>query len=144
MSDTVEVQSVPKLRLVQREESCRVDEMKEAEREIIKHTQRISFPEVIQALQKIGSLQHPRQANSELKNLKMAGHIHKLHPLLDEMGILRVGGRLENALIDYDTKHPIILSYQDHVTDLTISQHHQKTGHLGQEYVLSNLRTSSG
>ena len=121
-----------------------VDEMKEAEREIIKHTQRISFPEVIQALQKIGSLQHPRQANSELKNLKMAGHIHKLHPLLDEMGILRVGGRLENALIDYDTKHPIILSYQDHVTDLTISQHHQKTGHLGQEYVLSNLRTSIG
>ena len=110
-----------------------VDEMKEAEREIIKHTQRISFPEVIQALQRIGSLQHSRQATSELKNLKMAGHIRKLHPLLDEMGILRVGGRLENALIDYDAKHPIILPYRDHVTDLIISQHHQKTGHLGQE-----------
>ena len=110
-----------------------VDEMKEAEREIIKHTQRISFPEVIQALQRIGSLQHSRQATSELKNLKMAGHIRKLHPLLDEMGILRVGGRLENALIDYDAKHPIILPYRDHVTDLIIPQHHQKTGHLGQE-----------
>ena len=117
-----------------------VDEMKEAEKEIIKHTQRISFPEVIQALQRIGSLQHSRQATSELKNLKMAGHIRKLHPLLDEMGILRVGGRLENALIDYDAKHPIILPYRDHVTDLIISQHHQKTGHLGQEYVLSSLR----
>ena len=114
--------------------------MKEAEKEIIKHTQRISFPEVIQALQRIGSLQHSRQATSELKNLKMAGHIRKLHPLLDEMGILRVGGRLENALIDYDAKHPIILPYRDHVTDLIISQHHQKTGHLGQEYVLSSLR----
>ena len=77
-----------------------VDEMKEAEREIIKHTQRISFLEVIQALQRIGSLQHSCQATSELKNLKMIGHIRKLHPLLDEMGILRVGGRLENALID--------------------------------------------
>ena len=110
-----------------------VDEMKEAEREIIKHTQRISFLEVIQALQRIGSLQHSRQATSELKNLKMAGHKRKLHPLLDEMGILRVGGRLENALIDYDAKHPIILPYRDHVTDLIISQHHQKTGHLGQE-----------
>ena len=63
-----------------------------------------------------------------------------LHPLLDEIGILRVGGRLENALIDYDAKHPIILPYRDHVTDLIISQHHQKTGHLGQEYVLSSLR----
>ena len=67
-----------------------IDEMKEAEKEIIKHTQRISFPEVIQALQRIGSLQHSRQATSELKNLKMTGHIRKLHPFLDEMGIVRV------------------------------------------------------
>ena len=117
-----------------------VHEMKEAEREIIKHTQRISFPEVIQALQRTGSLQHLRQATSELKNLKITNHMRKLHPLLDEMGILRVGGRLENALIDYDAKHPVILPYRDHVTDIIISQHHQKTGHLGQEYVLSSLR----
>ena len=114
--------------------------MKEAEREIIKHTQGISFSQVIQALQRIGSLQHSRRATSELKNMKMIGHIRKLNPLLDEMGILRVGGRLENTLIDYDAKHPIILPYRDHVTDLIISQHHQKTGHLGQEYVLSSLR----
>ena len=114
--------------------------MKEAEREIIKHTQIISFPEVIQALQGIGYLQHSRQATSELKILKITSHIRKLHPLLDEMGIRTVGGRLENALIDYDAKHPIILPYRDHVTDLIISQHHQKTGHLGQEYVLSSLR----
>ena len=70
----------------------------------------------------------------------MTGLIHKLHPLLDEMGILRVGGRLENALIDYDAKHPIILPYRNYVTDLIISQDHQKTGYLGQEYVLSSLR----
>ena len=96
--------------------------------------------EIIKALQRIGSLQHSRRATSELKNLKMIGHIRKLHPLLDEIGILRVGGRLENALINYDAKHPIILPYRDHVTDLIISQHNQKTGHLGQEYVLSSLR----
>ena len=60
--------------------------------------------------------------------------------LLDEMGILRVGGQLENALIDYDAKHLIILPYRDYATDLVILQHHQKTGHLGQEYILSSLR----
>ena len=89
--------------------------MKEAEKEIIKHTQRISFPEVIQALQRIGSLQHSPQATSELKNLKMTGHIRKLHPFFNEMGIVRVRGRLENALIDYDARHPIILPYRDHL-----------------------------
>ena len=117
-----------------------IDEMKEAEKEIIKHTQTISFPEVIQALQRIGSLQHSPQTTSELKNLKMTGHKRKLHPFLDEMGIVRVRGRLENALIDYDARHPIILPYRDHLTDLIISQHQQKTGLLGQEYVLSSLR----
>jgi len=54
----------------------------------------------------------------------------KLHPLLDEFGILRVGGRLENALITSEAKHPVVLPYQNH----------QITGHLGQEYVLSSLR----
>ena len=75
-----------------------------------------------------------------MKNLKIPAHIRKLHPLLDDVGILRVGGRLENALIKNEAKHPIILPYRHHVTDLIISQHHQKTGHLGQEFVLSSLR----
>jgi len=69
----------------------------------------------------------------------MPAYMRKLHPLLDDVGILRVGGRLENALITYEAKHPIILPYRHHATDLIISQHHQKTGHLGQEYVLSSL-----
>ena len=47
---------------------------------------------------------------------------------------------MENSLIHYDAKHPIILPYRDHVTDLIIAQHHQKTDHLCQEYVLSSLR----
>lgn len=66
--------------------------------------------------------------------------MRKLHPQLDDKGILRVGGRLENALIKYEAKHPVILPYRHQVTDLIISEHHQKTGHLGQEYALSSLR----
>ena len=37
-------------------------------------------------------------------------------------------------------RKPFILPYRHHVTDLIIAQHHQNTGHLGQEYVLSSLR----
>ena len=66
--------------------------------------------------------------------------MRKLHPLVDDKGILRVGERLENALIEYEEKHPIILPYRNRVTDLIILQHHQQAGHLGQEYVLSSLR----
>ena len=58
--------------------------------------------------------------------------MRKLHPFLDDVGIL----------IKYEAKHPIILPYRHHATDLIISQHHQETGHLGQEYVLSSLHQS--
>ena len=91
-------------------------------------------------MERIGSSQHSRQATCELEKLKIPAHIQKLHPFLDDKGIFRVGGRLENALIKFEAKHPIVLPYRHHVTDLIISQHHQKTGHLGQEYVLSGLR----
>ena len=117
-----------------------VDELQRDERAIVKHVQRIAFPEALRALQMISSLKYSRQVTTELKDLKMPAFMRKLHPLMDEFGILRVGGRLENALISYEAKHPVVLPYQHHVTDLIISQHHQITGHLGQEYVLSSLR----
>ena len=82
------------------------------------------FLEVVQALERIGSSQHSSQATCELKKSKIPAHMKKLHPFLDEKGILRVGGRLENALIKFEAKHPIVLPYRHHVTNLIISQHH--------------------
>ena len=70
----------------------------------------------------------------------MTTSLSKLNPVLDGEGILRVGGRLENAAISYDAKHQIILPYRYHVTNLIIQKYHQEAGHLGQEYVLSGLR----
>ena len=117
-----------------------VDKLQRAEREIVKHVQGFSFPEALRALQKIRSSKYCRQVTAELKKLKMPAFMRKLHLFLDEFGILRVGGHLENALISYEAKHPLVIPYPHHVTELIISQHHQITGHLGQEYVMSNLR----
>ena len=116
-----------------------VQEMKTAEKQIFKHVQRSSFADVVKALQRLGQSHSPRQMTSELKNLKTPKSMRKLHPVLDNDGIIRVRGRLENAPVEYETKHPINLPYH-HVTDLIILQHHQRAGHLGQEYVLASLR----
>jgi len=83
--------------------------VKEAEKGILNQTHRMSLPKLIQALQRIGSSQ--RQTTPEQKNLEITGHICKLHALLDQMGILRIGGQLENALIECSAKHPITLPY---------------------------------
>ena len=42
-------------------------------------------------------------------NLKQTRRILSFNPLLDGSGILRVGGRQDNAMLSFDTRHPIIL-----------------------------------
>ena len=71
-----------------------VEKVKYAEREVIKHLQRLFFPDVVTAMQRISSPKPPRQVASELKSFKIPAYIRKLHPFLDDVGILRVGGRL--------------------------------------------------
>ena len=118
-----------------------VNEVQVAEREIFRHIQKLSFPDVVEALQRLTRSQESlREVKPGLKKLKMAMSLSKLNPMLDGEGILRVAGRLENADISYDDKHQIILPYRHHVTNLIIQKYHQEAGHPGQEYVLSSLR----
>jgi len=70
---------------------------------------------------------------------KASASIRQLTPQLKE-GLLRVGGQLVNAPIGDERKHPIILPYKHHVTDLIIKQCHCTLGHMGQDSVLSSLR----
>ncbi|KAJ0180173.1 hypothetical protein K1T71_004764 [Dendrolimus kikuchii] len=63
-----------------------------------------------------------------------------LHPFIDDKGILRVGGRLDNAKdISYEKKHPIILPKACHVTYVIIQHEHLRLLHAGAKLVLSSL-----
>ena len=96
-----------------------VDEVQVAEREIFRPLQKRSFPDVVEALQRvISSQESSRQVKPRLRKLKMTTSLCKLNPVLDGEGILRVGGRLENAAISYEVKHQIILRCRHHVTTL--------------------------
>ena len=55
-----------------------VDKLQRAEREIVKHVQGISFPEALQALQKIRSSKYSHQLTAELKRLKTPAFMRKL------------------------------------------------------------------
>ncbi|XP_037047939.1 uncharacterized protein LOC119082532 [Bradysia coprophila] len=54
-----------------------------------------------------------------------------LRPFLDSDGILRVGGRLSNSDLPFESKHPIILPKRHHLTKLLIEQAHDLTLHGG-------------
>jgi hypothetical protein len=115
-----------------------VEELREAEVEIIRRVQRSSFPDVLKILSKTGP---DAVEKSNKKAIKRVGaSIFKLNPQIKE-GLLRAGGRLGNAPIEERKKHPIILPYKGHLTDLIIAHHHVTVGHMGQESVLSSLRS---
>ena len=60
-----------------------------------------------------------------------------LSPYLDENGLVRVGGRLKNYISGHS--NPLIIP-RGHLSTLMIREQHEKSGHMGVEYVLANLR----
>ncbi|XP_076382761.1 uncharacterized protein LOC143260621 [Megalopta genalis] len=67
--------------------------------------------------------------------------LRSLNVFLDNGGLLRVGGRLSNAPIDYDQKHSIILPPKHPLTDLIIKCEHHRLLHAGCQAVLTSLQT---
>lgn len=63
-----------------------------------------------------------------------------LSPFLDEFGLLRVGGRLENSTFSFDKKHPILLSSKHRLTRLIFEEEHRKLMHAGPQLLLYSVR----
>ena len=74
-----------------------------------------------------------RQVN-ELKTLR------NLRPCIGPDLLLRVEGRLENADLPTDTKHPIILPSRHALTRHVVLHEHSEVGHAGPSYTLMKTR----
>ena len=59
---------------------------------------------------------------------------------LDQAGIWRCGGRLGNAELQYDTKHPVFLSKHHHLAVLIVRSAHEKVFHNGVKDTLTEVR----
>jgi hypothetical protein len=94
--------------------SC--EELKQAHNCIIKVTRKQAFREDIYFLEKHGKVPQ----NSKLISPS---------PFIDDTGLLRVGGRLKNAPIKYDQKHPLLMPKNHSVTNLLIESIHKQQLH---------------
>lgn len=103
-----------------------VEELAQAEMQIIRFCQKKQFAEEISCLKR-------------KMNVKRNSHIHKLNPIL-ENDVLRVGGRLSRAAMLEEEKHPVILAKDFHISNLILRHVHHETGHGGRNYMLSKLR----
>ena len=104
-----------------------VSERAHALARLLKTAQAQDFPREIRDIQE--SKQVPRKSK-----------VYSLNPFLDAHGLLRVGGRLVNAPVPFEQKHPIILSPSNPLTTLIISNEHLKLMHGGCQAVMASLR----
>lgn len=76
------------------------------------------------------------------KNKVVDSHskILSLNPVLDQEGVLRIGGRLRNAPLSYTQRHPILLSTNGILTDLIIHDLHLKHFHIDPQLLLTTIR----
>ncbi|XP_045503995.1 uncharacterized protein LOC123700724 [Colias croceus] len=96
--------------------------------ECIRYYQNLVYEKDIEALKKEG-------------RVKKRSTLITLAPFIDERGILRVGGRLQNASLADTTKHPIIIPSHQHITRLLVNEAHTKTLHGGIQLMLTYIRT---
>ena len=101
------------------------------------YVQKSDFAPAIKVLQDVN---HGEPEKLTLKNIRSFGSVYKLRPFLDGKGMLRVGGRLQYSTLEYQSKYQLLLPSKHHVTKLLIMNVHETVGHLGQEYILTNLR----
>ena len=70
------------------------------------------------------------------KTLKIA----KLSTFIEEDGTIRVKGRLKQSRLDYNTKHPILLTAKHPVVQLLLERAHRDNLHEGTEYVRNMIQ----
>ena len=66
--------------------------------------------------------------------------LKSLSPFIDDRGIIRVGGRLDNANIPYDNQHQILIPGSHAFTKLLVSDEHHTLLHAGPQSLLYNIR----
>jgi len=72
--------------------------------------------------------------------IKVSSKILQLNPFIDKMGLLRVGGRLENSALSENQKHQLILPPHHIITKLIINYHHKNKLHAGFQLLWSTLQ----
>ena len=111
------------------DEASTVDAYEKAKIIIIKSVQHDAFQKEMVCLERS-------------EKLPKASSLAKLSPVIDEQGLLRVGGCLEKADLSNYERHPLILPSSHHVTILIVRHYHAKVQHQGRGFTHGLIQSS--
>lgn len=112
------ISCLKKLPLANQSRALTPSDIRDAEVFWIKQTQSAHFSEEIKIL-------------TESKRFAKSHSLLRLVTFVDEHGLLCVGGRLQNAHLEPDAKHAIILLRESAFTRLILNETHTRTLHGG-------------
>ena len=76
----------------------------------------------------------------QTKEVRKGSPLAQFNPFIDDAGVIRLRGRLENSHLPEDMKTPILLPQSHRLTRLIIEEAHRQTAHSGVKQVMSKLR----
>ena len=80
-----------------------------------------------------------KQCQKSLRHRLKKGELQALTLFVDEDDVIRVGGRVSEAIISYDAKHPVLLP-REHWIFLLITRHFHLNGHLGVAATVAKIK----
>ncbi|XP_018371197.1 PREDICTED: uncharacterized protein LOC108766413, partial [Trachymyrmex cornetzi] len=111
-----------------------------------KKNEELTIEELERAMLVIVRLVQDQAFKREINELRLGKAVHRkskllsLRPFLDKDGLLRVGGRLRQAEIEWDQKHPLLLPAKHYITTLIFQEEHRRLLHCGPEQLLASIR----
>ncbi len=119
-----------------------VKELQQAMTLIIQAVQEEAFGEVLELGHHIyfGGEVSPRDRLSEKKCVTKKSALFRLDPFIGDDGLLRVGGRLRRARLEYGEKHPVVLPKGHHVSKLIVRHYHCQVHHQGRQITHCAIR----
>ena len=107
-----------------------VEERRKAELFTIKAVHNELYPDDIAVL------------NKGLSDIRINSTLHCLNVFVDDEGVLRVGGRLQESSLPFGVKHPAVLPKDHHVTSLIIGHYHNTIQHQGRAMTINEIRSN--
>jgi len=86
--------------------------------------------------------------SNEIADLRSGKMVHSgsclmaLDPFIDDQGLVRVGGRLAYAPVQYNTKHPIVLPSKSLITKLIFNYEHIRLMYAGPQALLAHVTSN--